>query len=296
MRIDRAIIAAVLLLPLGSLAGNWHRFESLVCSDCHTMHGSQAHGFGGGAVSATPAPGGDWLTATSPERALLKAPADQLCLACHDGSISFAPDVVAPVGYVADAAGGAFETVNGTPSALGHDLHGSTPVTPPDGDTAFILTCRTCHDTHGNANFRNLRPRPSGSPLRSDVVVTVDEAVLPNGSNPAQVYVASNLTYKAGMSGWCRDCHSGYDEAVSHPVDRVLYGSPSVDWAWWRAVDPALRVRVQNPQDRLVPNYEQYDQVFCISCHKAHGSSNPDALIYADGVTGESTCLQCHNR
>ncbi|HEY6100196.1 MAG TPA: cytochrome c3 family protein [Anaeromyxobacter sp.] len=286
-----------LLLPIPGEAGNWHRGESLVCSDCHTMHGSQSHSWGGTApVSPTPVPGGDWLSATAPSSKLLKAAPDQLCIACHDGSTSGAPDVIAPVGYVADPAGGAFESTN-APSALGHDLGGTAPVVPPLGNTAVLLTCRTCHDPHGNSSFRNLRPRPSGSPLGVDVPVVVTEGVVANGSNAAQVYVASNLTYRSGTSAWCMDCHDTYADAVTagtkHSTDRTIYGSISASYAGWTAVSTA-RVRVENPTEPVVPS--QDDRVFCLSCHKAHGSANPSALIYADGITVDSTCVQCHSQ
>ena len=296
MRIEAAATAIGLLLPAAVGAGGWHRLESLACSDCHTMHGSQSHAYASGSpVPATPQAGGDWLSATAPNAGLLKAPADQLCVACHDGTTSFAPDVIAPVGYVADPLAGGFERPVG-PSSLGHDLGTPGPIAPPDGATAVVLGCRTCHETHGNANYRNLRPRPSGSTLRPEVTVRVDETVVPDGSNPAQVYVRANADYRAGTSDWCLDCHDRYDPSTSHPADRVLYGSASVDWAWWRALDPAVRVRTENAQDPLVPNREQYDEVFCLSCHKAHGSANPDALIYADGTTLNSTCAQCHHK
>jgi predicted CXXCH cytochrome family protein len=300
VRIEPALIAVGLVLPLAAVAGNWHRLENLVCSDCHTMHGSQSHAFGSASpVPTTPAPGGDWLSATAPNNHLLKAPGDQLCLACHDGTTSGAPDVIAPVGYVSDPLGGAFASASG-PSDNAHDLGNPSPVVPPDGDTAVVLGCRTCHDTHGNSNYRNLRPRPSGSPLRSDVTVSVAEKIVANGSNPAQVYVASNATYKAGMSAWCRDCHNVYDEATSHPTDRQIYGATFADWNDWAArswttSNPNwILDRVQNPQDPAVANYQQYDQVFCLSCHKAHGSANPKAVVYADGLSIDSTCGQCH--
>jgi predicted CXXCH cytochrome family protein len=38
------------------------------------------------------------------------------------------------------------------------------------------------------------------------------------------------------------------------------------------------------------------DQVNCISCHKAHGSANTKALIYADAATLDSTCQECHDQ
>jgi predicted CXXCH cytochrome family protein len=87
------------------------------------------------------------------------------------------------------------------------------------------------------------------------------------------------------------DCH---DAATNeHPWDQTISTAISADWSAW-AADIVNRVPVQNPTAADPPNAK--DQVFCLSCHKAHGSPNPGATIRADGLSLESTCAQCHNQ
>src|SRR4030043_362177 len=91
------LITAMAFVVLGTglaLAGEYHAGNTNFCADCHTMHFSMQHGFSGGTVTSGPGTqGGNWLSATGPNQFLLKAPPNELCLACHDGQI-FAPDVL----------------------------------------------------------------------------------------------------------------------------------------------------------------------------------------------------------
>ncbi len=279
-------------LAWAASAGDWHAFETSTCTDCHTMHGTQQGQPMRYDLEYVPGPG-----------LLRHASALMLCVTCHDGSNASAPDVIAPVNYVADPLGGFFANAGGVASPQAHDLGMAGSQTPPGGDRSMVLTCITCHAHHGNANYRNLVGNPSGSGA-APVQVTVKQTLLPNGSNPTQVYVAGNLLYRAGMSAWCGDCHgdfhgrSGTAEGTAspwlrHPQDAQISGSPDADYAWWQGT-VAGRVRVQTPNDDVVPSTD--DQVFCLSCHKAHGSSARAALVFGDGVTLRSTCQQCHNQ
>ena len=53
-------------------------------------------------------------------------------------------------------------------------------------------------------------------------------------------------------------------------------------------------MRVETPSDDQIPSRD--DRVFCLSCHKAHGSPHESALIYADSPDMLATCQQCHNQ
>src|SRR5512138_3195242 len=227
-----ALVAALLGLPAGARAGGWHAYAQSNCSDCHTMHNSENGQPMRYDQASTPAP-----------HLLREASALALCVHCHDGSDPNAPDVMAPVSYVADPAGGAFQSGPGVASASGHDLGMSTPAVPPGGTVPLVLTCTTCHDPHGNSAFRNLVGNPSGSGA-PPVAPVVNEAVKANGTNPAQVYVASNLVYKSGMSAWCGDCHGEFhgrttsqegtaSPSFRHPQDQPLSGSRDADAAFW---------------------------------------------------------------
>lgn len=282
-------VAAVLFLAPAQ-AGDWHTSEQLVCSDCHTMHNSSGGQPMRYDLNATPAP-----------HLLRHATSLSLCLYCHDGSNLDAPDVVGPVTYVSDPAAGLLAPA-GQPNLSGHDLGMATPVTPPGGVAPMTLSCLTCHDHHGGPAYRNLRGDPSGL-NQSPVAVVVTQTIKADGANPAQVYVPQNLVYKSGLGAWCGQCHGAFHGRTSsqegtaspwfrHPQDQALATSANVDFDHWQ--QPLVnRVPVENPLDAVVPSSD--DRVFCASCHKAHGSANKAALIFADGLTQRSTCQQCHN-
>lgn len=269
----RIVLCALLLAsPAALTAGDWHNAAQLACADCHTQHNSERNLPGRTDNEITPA-----------AHLLRRATAQELCLSCHDGSNPSAPDVVEPVGYVADSAAGAFPNSGGIATDRAHHLNNPTPEIPPGGTVPMILTCVTCHDPHGNGNYRNLRPDPA---------VRTVQTVVANGSNPSQVYIPSNVIYKAGVSAWCAKCHGTADPGIDHPIDKPIWGALLADYTRWTTTT-LPRVPVTSPTDNLVPSAD--DQVNCLSCHKAHGSPNYAALIYADAVTIDSTCAECHS-
>lgn len=274
-----AAAALLLLAPRPGAGGDWHAGGLLVCSDCHTTHNSRD----GAPMRYDQAPG------LSP--GLLRA-ADEvsLCLACHDGSNPRAPDVLAPVGYVADAAAGFFSSRGGGSGDTGHDLLPGAPVQVPLGSQQLTLTCASCHDTHGNGSYRNLRARPGGGP-GAPLAVVVDQAKRADGTNPAEVYATSNLRYRAGVSAWCLDCHDQAATGHAHSYDRPMFGSTVASYAAWLAVQ-GTRVPALNPTDPTIPSED--DQATCVSCHSAHGNANRAALREPNGP--DTLCVQCHDQ
>ncbi len=179
-RLIPALSLAVLLAPLPLVAGEWHSGQNLLCTDCHTMHFSQAHNWDGTTpVPTDPAPDGNWLGATGPNHYLLKLPENDLCMTCHDGQ-TFAPDVVGlntnPSPSQGRMAGAVNDPTLGGPYEewKGHTL-GSTDV-PPGYNPSVIgagdwyneangLRCINCHAQHGPAaSYRNLGPFSIGFP------------------------------------------------------------------------------------------------------------------------------------
>ncbi len=168
------VIASLAIAALPATAGEWHAGANNLCSDCHTMHFSMQHDFlGTSPVSNTPQQGGNWLSTSGPNQYLLKAPANELCLNCHDGQ-TFAPDVKGVNQNAASytqgrSAGAVNDATLGAPyeTFKGHTL-GSTNV-PPGFNPAAIgapatwydatagLECISCHSQHGQpAAYRNL--------------------------------------------------------------------------------------------------------------------------------------------
>ena len=173
-------LVLALLLVSGGTAGQYHAGGTLFCYDCHTMHFSQSHNWDGTTPVPTSPPSGltstgNWLSASGPNEKLLKAPANQLCLSCHDGQ-PFAPDVLGVNGNASPANGREAGALNdqalGAPYETwkGHTL-GSTDLPPgynqtlvglPSNqyDNTVGLECTSCHLQHGSATvYRNLGPR-----------------------------------------------------------------------------------------------------------------------------------------
>ncbi len=282
-----ALATLVTVAPLLAAGGDWHRDQSLACTDCHTMHNSS-----GGQPMRYDQVG-------LPAPALLRhASATELCLYCHDGSRG--PSVLGggqetPAGYFTRPGP---DTVTSTAHPLGQPI----PVAAPQGDgTPFTLTCVSCHAPHGNASYRNLWEKPSRLDGPAPPEVVVRQAVVANGVNAAQVYTPGNVSYVSGSSGWCLDCHNRYDptdpvqrdQLSAHPFDRALSTNPTI-WQTWG--DPTIvnRVRVQNADPLNPAPPHAADQVFCGSCHRAHGNANPRGVVYPDGVSSTSGCVQCH--
>ncbi|HXY40987.1 MAG TPA: cytochrome c3 family protein [Vicinamibacteria bacterium] len=286
MRLARRARRARFLLGLSLVAapagaGEYHTGATNNCSDCHTMHNSE---------------NGQPMRYDNDKngapKLLRAANSLQLCLQCHDGQAT-APDVVdEDANQTPDRAAGFFPRNWWQPPPAGSNptahLMGTQVDAPWGGQTT--LTCVSCHDPHGTASYRNLKldPRGIGAPR-----LVVSHQIVPLSGNIAQFYDSSNVRYKSGMTSWCVNCHVGTDQTNHHPVDTTIYNSPN-GWASYSAwVGVTLpRVPVQSPNDDIIPS--QDDQVFCLSCHKAHGSANPFGLIYPDGATQDSACSQCH--
>jgi hypothetical protein len=203
------MLAMVLLLVSGGTTGEYHSGGTLLCYDCHTMHFSMAHGFAGeaGPPPQTPQAGGFWLGSTGPNEYLLKAPANELCLACHDNQ-TFAPDVLGVNQNASPSQGrqaGALNRVGlGVPYETwkGHTLD-STEMPPGYNpavlgnlyiyDSASGLECTKCHLQHGSAAvYRNLGPRSLGTStnLPNYVIGTANDTTKDVWINIAAPYTA----------------------------------------------------------------------------------------------------------
>ncbi len=328
--------AAVLLSVAASLqAGDFHYVDSLVCSDCHVVHYSESHQMGG-ATSPDPilAPGG-------PFRYLLKTSQSALCLACHDGRTDV-PDVRGPHANNYVRAAGPLNVVGDGASieGSGHTM-GSTAAPPGGTWTNPGLSCQHCHATHGNAYYRNLVPNPGTTTGKAVTYMTGSAytgtpAVQQSAVAPmATHYATGNIRYRQaqagtgdfGLSEWCSGCHGDYHGIggaanmggstagdtgnarwLRHPTRDVTMAEGVTNkhvssTRWFAAL--ASRVPVVSPGGTIPGIAGSSDnEVFCGSCHKAHGSTNRKGLIFDDDATATAedgtalmqTCQQCHDQ
>ncbi len=312
--------------------GIHHNGESLICSDCHVMHASMEHNYegttaGDGNVESFP-----WNPAPTAKLLKFGDPLD-LCLSCHDG-MSGVPDVVdSDVNGLNERSAGHFsapETMNPRGHNLGRDLeqgyvydfcarcHFGGEVT-----TASV-TCIDCHAMHGNGNPRNLQwaSNPGNEPPLG--------LFNPVGMTGIAKYENANVGYgTAGdislreVTNICIDCHHGImggfhyggeDYMGRHPIydseggiiNVISQGdaSGSTNSGHWNdgvgiGFDGTQRVSY------LVPGALDYtsativdgsmNSVFCLSCHKAHGSDQAFSLVWpVNGQIDRTGCDQCH--
>ncbi|MBI4522600.1 MAG: cytochrome c3 family protein [Deltaproteobacteria bacterium] len=329
------IFGAAVLIFFSSIlftyAGDFHTAGTLACSDCHVMHYSSAH-------SLTGVPGPDPLLGSGgPFPKLLKNAPSQLCLACHDGKTD-APDVRGANTGTHVRAAGQLNVMGDGYEGTGHTL-GSNAV-PPGGTWSNPgLECLHCHSTHGNTYYRNLTPNPGTSTGKTVTYMTGPTyagtvSIQQLSQTPlATHYSASNIRYRQtlagstdfGLSEWCGGCHGNFHGGggtanvggsptgdtgsypwLRHPTRDVTMAEGAtnrhIDSNHWFSSLPS-RVPVVSPTDTIPGTASTSDnEVFCGSCHKAHGSQNRKGLIFddettpslEDGTSLNQLCQQCH--
>ncbi|RMF96737.1 MAG: hypothetical protein D6734_03315 [Candidatus Schekmanbacteria bacterium] len=311
----------------GIMLDTYHNGDTLICTDCHIMHASMQHNYAGdtsaeGNISSFPYNG-------TPNEKLLKASGINLCVSCHDGKAGI-PDVVgADVNGLTERAAGKFDTI-GVLNYKGHNLKNNPKSLCSRchfyGSMATAgVECLDCHTPHGNYNYRNL--------ARVNAPDTDVRAFIKSGVTGLQRYEQSNIGYgapSAGDNSWrevtnvCKTCHHAFMDSsdhyntqnngmwIRHPGTNTEQGAYSpinaaganTDPAHW--VDgtgegfdiPRLPFIVAGATDYTSATTVAADNnVFCLTCHKAHGSDNSFSLRWE--VDTESIfskgCRQCHN-
>lgn len=319
------------MVPIPLEAGEWHVSSKLICSDCHTMHFSEA-----GAAPTRSEAGGPW------PRLLLYSTVNKLCLSCHDGTDTTAPDILDPVTMYSGSgdehsAGGFFENSGGTSSSRSHDLDVTASTVPLSSMTNVTLSCASCHDPHGTTNYRNLKAQPgagTGTTVvkDTDVFENVAPADPPTESGSINAYKESNIGYRSNMVSWCAECHDSLASnttasAPAHfqrhpsnvPIDGAGYHTEPTHWTGGTGLgfgtttgdgtEGVPRVRFQVPTATsyvTATTVASSNEVFCPTCHLAHGGSYGKNLVwpyFGDEAANPnpvadmySACEQCHNQ
>jgi hypothetical protein len=213
--------------------------------------------------------------------------------------------------------------------------NGAVSATVNTGKASVVLECGSCHDPHGNGNYRILKPVPNDAGALVQTVISPATTNATTGvvtpaelSAPAEgvsipdavtkVYTTTNYWtvadrnvpavkggavplvtetdgYIANVSQWCATCHTRY-----------LAGSGSYKT---NSGDAAFTYRHRSNRN----NSAGVSRPNCIQCHVSHGSNvsmtagtpnigeNPGgtAVVGADSrllrVNNRGTCVMCHN-
>ena len=242
-------------------------------------------------------------TAVGP-RLLVQASTRDLCVSCHgtagagantnvdDGFYLSSRDDAAANANVgaantpdnASLLSGGFVNYGGVAVTSMHDADGTTAAAWGNGGmrgdnttdlVAGNLTCASCHDPHGNGNYRMIRASLNGA-----------------FPNPAQVDEGAAKDYDteqwgSGMSSICAACHGAYHQTTAgsgSDAGMVASGGYThrVDMPWNgdAGTDPLIGMGTANPETtglggHTLPLAETgtTDAVVCMTCHLPHGTS-----------------------
>ncbi len=312
------------------------------CNGCHTMHNSQD-----GALVDPDSPGGNaWLLNDS-------TPSDT-CLGCHYGGGGgyhvFSDDLMAPTqergagdfvfileDNINDGHAGGANPIAG--SRAGHNINAPGYGIGPDnlisqapGGTfpSGLLGCSSCHDPHGNENFRFLNgvgPVMDGLATFTAAAPVADGLALFGGGVEEN---DNHTAYISGMSAWCGNCHGDFhnnNTLLIHPSGSTLGGTIATTYSLYNGtVDQTgggtylAEVPFQDlaMTTSSTANPTAGSQVMCMTCHRSHATSGPDAgrwdfsvtFLHEDGVESgswpipdpyanlnqRSLCNKCHNK
>ncbi len=315
-------------------AGDYHNGDLLVCSDCHVMHASLQHNYQGTTAGEGNIPGFPWSTAPNAKLLKFADPLD-LCISCHDGVANIPDVINADVNGLMERSAGFFDEPELTSSHghnLGRGLSGPQgsgicmrchwDFNPDE----MRVTCIDCHSPHGNGNPRNLQ-------WPSDPAATPPLALFSAaGATGLAKYERTNVSYGTDdavtareVTSICIDCHhafSGqnyidpdgngihqkhpaYDSERNSPnsIDQGLVRGTTNPTHWndgtGQGFDGTQRVPFVTSGAADYTSAHAVDAaangVFCLSCHKPHGSDNAFGLVWTlSGGTSNLGCDQCH--
>jgi len=303
------LLLGAICLALGGNAFAFHDAGVAECGGCHTMHNSED----GNLVDPDSPNGNPWL--------LKDATPSDVCLSCHAEGLGavFGSDPLAPPpekgggnfvflleDNINDGHNGALEPIAG--HAAGHSINapskgvgadGTLSTAPGGSFPASALGCSSCHDPHGNTNFRLLY----GPGSVQDGLFTFTNAA-PDAAGISIFFGAesnSNHTaYHSGMSGWCGNCHGDFHNVgttLKHPTDEGLGGTISTNYNLYNGTEDQTGGAQATAYLAAVPFEDgamtttstagpsATSTVMCLTCHRAHASSAPNAGRWDFSVT-----------
>jgi predicted CXXCH cytochrome family protein len=148
---------------------------------------------------------------------------------------------------------------------------------------SFTLDCTSCHDPHGNGNYRILRAVPTGSggagyaipdtyPKAATDYTVSNYFVMNFGALPASLPAGSTPAPGASIlvdtSAWCAQCHTRYLDTRN--------GTPNANASRVNSGDTIFTYRHTSSGMSISSSTGAVSFVnrACITCHAAHGSNS----------------------
>ena len=306
----KVLLTVIGLALIAAPAAAFHDGGVAHCNGCHTMHNSQD-----GALVDPDAPNGNaWL--------LVDATPSDVCLGCHATGLGavFAVDELNPAPLkgagnfifllednINDGHNGGINPILGhaaghSINAPGHGLSNDPVLTSAPGGTfpSGVLGCSSCHDPHGTEDFRMLY---GAGRLAHNFYAFTNPAPTAEGLSIFFGSEAndSHTAYQGGMSAWCGNCHGDFhnnNTQLVHPSGSTLGATIATTYNLYNGTADITGGAAATAYLAEVPFEDAANttsstagpsassQVSCITCHRAHATSAPDAGRWDFSVTG----------
>ncbi|RJP77759.1 MAG: hypothetical protein C4524_07665 [Candidatus Zixiibacteriota bacterium] len=355
MKMRKALLCLVgfsVALLFAGTASAFHDEGVAYCGGCHTMHNSQ-----NGQLVDPNSPGGNaWLLKDETPSDVCLSCHSQTSATSNRGRDVLSLDPLVPNN---ECGAGDFvfqleDNINdghngGNPSywipghKSGHSINAPSkglavdPVltTAPGGNfPSSILGCSSCHDPHGNESFRLLNGAHEVQAGAFDFVSPAPNVLGIGVGTGAAESPTNHNAYLDGYSDWCANCHGNYHSSaqLKHPSGEPIGGSIAQIYNLYNGTGDQLggtqatgyltAVPFEDPSSTIASTAgpSASSEVSCVTCHRAHSTSSPDAgrwdfavtLLEEDGHNSgsyaipnpyaaqtadqRSLCNKCHNK
>ncbi len=303
-------IAVAALAALGSPVLAYHDGGVAHCNGCHTMHASA------GNPADTPS-GNQFL--------LKQSNSTDTCLRCHASTgNTWGASVAAPGNLYGggqfvfllednlnDGHNGHLNPIPGYQA--GHNVisidkgTAADPVNSAAPGGSYLSTslhCTSCHDPHGKGgHFRllygNDYPESKAMGYTFNYTRPAPEAVGLSFSTPESS--TNHAAYNSGVSEWCSNCHgdyhnTSYPTTLKHPAGAALGAEIAANYNMYNGTghydgtETTAYLALVPFEDPAVATDSTVgptgtSKVMCLTCHRAHASSAPDAGRWDFNIT-----------
>ena len=208
-------------------------------------------------------------------------------------NVSSAVSGVVPVKAVSSATTSS-HSVDGTSTAA----WGNGPISATaNAGAAIKLSCGSCHDPHGNGNYRTLKPLPSESGATVAIPIADGATKVYTTTNYWKVEDQNAPGFILNASKWCSTCHTRYLATTTAGLPQDMSRVDSGDAIY----------QYRHTSDKTTQGARG-----CIQCHVSHGSNasmgtlsgsfgNPDGTPAPGNskllrIDNRGTCLMCHKK